>query len=139
MRSRLAATLLLLAACATVPVVEQPASALDWDAVANVEVIQILTSDADGDTRVTPVWFVRVAGATYLRTSGSRWLANLQRDPDVTVRVESVDHPQRAQVVEDPRIVDAVENASREKYGFQNTLVRLVRTGSIDVIRLDPR
>ncbi len=134
-----AAGLVLGAACATLPVVKAPASELDWEAVSQVGVIEILTSDLDGDLRRTKVWFMRVDGATYLRTSDSRWLANLRRDPDVTVRVQGVDYPQRAQVVEDPRIVDGVQNATRVKYGFQNTLVGLFRTGSIDVIRLEPR
>ena len=139
MKGLLAAGLLLAAACATLPVVEAPSSELDWDAASDDEVIEILTADPDGDLRRTRVWFVRIDGVTYLRTSGSRWLANLRRDPDVTVCVRGVDYPQRAQVVDDPRMVEGVENAARVKYGFQNTLVGLVRTGSIDVIRLDPR
>ncbi len=139
MRALLAVGLLLAAACATLPVVEAPSSELDWQAVSDVGVIEILTADPDGERRRTQVWFVQVDGATYLRTSDSRWLANLRRDADVTVRMRGVDYPQRAQVVDDPRIVDGVDRATRVKYGFQDTLVGLVQMGPVNVIRLDPR
>ncbi len=54
----------------------------DWEALADVEVIEVLTHDEDGDLRETKVWFVLLDGEPYLRTSGSRWLENLRRDPE---------------------------------------------------------
>ncbi len=127
------------AACATLPVDTRPAADLDWDAHSDVGVIEILTHDPDGDLRQTKVWFVRIAGHTYLRTSNSRWLHNIHRDPRVTVRVEGADYPQLAEVVEDPQIRQAVDEASSAKYGLQNRFVRLFRTRPPDVLRLVPR
>jgi hypothetical protein len=58
-----------------------PASAEypDWDSVANVSVIEVITRDADGDLRESKVWFVLLEGVPYLRTNRSRWLDNLRR------------------------------------------------------------
>ena len=127
------------AGCATLPIETAPAADLDWDAHSDVGVIEILTRDRDGEPRQTKVWFVRVAGQTYLRTSNSRWLHNIQRDPRVTVRVEGADYPQRAEVVEDAQTRQAVEDASNEKYGLQNRFIRLFHTRQSDVLRLVPR
>ena len=127
------------AACATLPVDTRPAADLDWDAHSGVDVIEILTHDPDGELRQTKVWFVRIAGHTYLRTSNSRWLHNIRRDPRMTVRVEGADYPQLAEVVEDPETRQAVEDASNQKYGLQNRFVRLFRMRRPDVLRLLPR
>ncbi len=127
------------AGCATLPIETAPAADLDWDAKSDVEVIQILTFDADGDLRQTKVWFVRVDGQTYLRTSNSRWLANIRRDPDVTVRVEGVDYPQRAEIVEDPATIRAVHEVAAVKYGFSDRVISLIRARNPDVLRLDAR
>ena len=61
----------------------------DWDSVADVEVIEVVTIDEDGDRRVTKVWFVLVDGVPYLRTNRSRWLDNLRRDPNLGLRIAS--------------------------------------------------
>lgn len=142
MSLRAAATLLLAlvgAACATLPVDTRPAADLDWDAHSGVDVIEILTHDPDGELRQTKVWFVRIAGHTYLRTSNSRWLHNIRRDPRVTVRVEGADYPQLAEVVEEPETWQAVEDASNDKYGLQNRFIRLFRMRRPEVLRLLPR
>lgn len=129
----------LLAACATVPVENRPAADLDWDAHADVSVIEVLTTDPDGDPRETRVWFVRVDGQTYLSTSNSRWLANIRRDPEIRVRVDGVEYPQRAEEVDDPSTRAAVGRASSEKYGLLDRFVGLVRLSPPNVLRLQPR
>jgi hypothetical protein len=127
------------AACATLPVETRPAADLDWGAHSGVSVIEILTHDPQGELRQTKVWFVRVAGHAYLRTSNTRWLANIRRDPQVTVRVEGADYPQLAEVVENPQTRQAVEDAFSAKYGLQNRFVRLFRMRHPDLLRLLPR
>ncbi len=140
LRAAAAVSLVLVGvACATLPVATRPAADLDWDANSDVGVIEILTHDSDGELRQTKVWFVRVAGQTYLRTSNSRWLHNIRLDPRVTVRVDNVDYPQRALIVEDAETCQAVEDASNEKYGLQNRFIRLFRMRQPDVLRLVPR
>ena len=133
------AVALLAAACETLPVETRPPAELDWDAHSAVGVIEILTHDSDGDLRQTKVWFVRVDEQTYLRTSNSRWLANIRRDPQATVRVEGVDYPQLAELVEDPATWQAVEDASNQKYGFQNRFIRTFRIRQPDILRLRAR
>ena len=41
----------------------------DWQALSDVGVIDILTEDADGDLRTTPIWFVLIDGEPFYRTS----------------------------------------------------------------------
>lgn len=140
LRAAAAVSLVLVGvACATLPVATRPAADLDWDAHSDVGVIEILTRDPDGELRQTKVWFVRIAGHTYLRTSNSRWLHNIRRDPRVTVRVEGADYPQLAEVVEEPETWQAVEDASNDKYGLQNRFIRLFRMRRPEVLRLLPR
>ena len=139
-RQPLAAALLALAAllsfsaCATIT----PGTNLDWSKVGDVDVIEIVTTDEDGDLRVTNVWFVVVDGVGYLRTNHSRWLENLRRDPDVRIRIEGIEYPQRAHEVTDAEVIARVEAASRVKYGFQDRVVHAFRTSHPQVIELSP-
>ena len=64
------------------------ADELDWEHVADVRVIQVVTTDEDADERTTKVWFVLIDGVSYLRTNDSRWLENIRRDPGVRPREE---------------------------------------------------
>ncbi len=43
----------------------------DWETLADVGVIEVLTHDEDGDLRESKAWFVTVEGEVYLRTSES--------------------------------------------------------------------
>jgi hypothetical protein len=133
------AAALWLGACATVPVETRPSGDLDWDAHADVDVIEIFTIDPDGDVRQTKVWFARVDGQTYLRTSGSRWLRNIRSDPRVTVRVADVDYPQLAEIVQIPEVTEAVQRALADKHGFSDRAISLVRARNPDILRLRPR
>src|SRR5262245_18651019 len=54
----------------------------DWKALADEDTIEIVTHDADGDVRETPVWVGVLDGVPYVRTTESRWLANIGRDPN---------------------------------------------------------
>lgn len=56
-------------------------STSDWNAIAAPRVIEILTTDADGDLRKTKIWIVSLEGRAYIRTMNTRWHANLERDP----------------------------------------------------------
>jgi len=117
------------------------AVAVDWNAVAAEETIELVTADADGHPRETTVWLAVIDGQGYVRTSGSRWLENLERDPDLLVRVNGSEHPLRAVRVSDAETREAVVAAFREKYGFTDSLLAWVRglLGSPTVLRLEPR
>ena len=120
-----------------------PAAALEtgfppWDKFADVDVIDVVTSDADGSLRETPLWFVMVDGAPYLRTSASRWLANIERGSQVMVRIEGLEYNVAAVVVTGTEILEKVDAASLEKYGWQERALFL-RFSTPDILKLVPR
>lgn len=118
-------TLLLaavLAACASAPVLQATAP-IDWGAAADERVPRIVTVDSDGDTRVTKLWLVVIDGSGYIRTSGTRWFANIERDPDVILRVRGADYPLRAKLVLDADLRDRLNEAFRSKYGFEDRFI----------------
>jgi len=115
------------------------AQELDWEKYADVKVIDVVTVDPDGDLRKTPVWFVLLEGAAYLRTSRSRWLENIRRDPKVVIRIKDEEFPLLAQAVEGEEIIQRVDTASREKYGWQEAMIHVFRIRTPDILRLSSR
>jgi hypothetical protein len=111
----------------------------DWESVAHVKVIEVVTRDADGDLRETKVWFVLVDGAPYLRTQGSRWLANLRRDPNLVLRIEGREYEARAEEIPGDEIVEQVDRATLEKYGWQERMIHPFRMRKPEILRLSPR
>jgi hypothetical protein len=111
----------------------------DWASVAEVELIEVVTRDDDGDLRETTVWFVLVDGVAYLRTNGSRWLENLRRDPDLVLRIEGRDYEARAEEIAGDEIVEVVDAASAEKYGWQERVIHPFRMARPDILRILPR
>jgi hypothetical protein len=110
----------------------------DWPGVADVSVIEVVTHDADGDLRETKVWFVLVDDAAYLRTSRSRWLENLRRDPKLVLRIEGREYEARAEEVPGDEIVEQVDRTTREKYGWQEGAIHIFRMRKPDILRLSP-
>jgi hypothetical protein len=115
------------------------AEELDWEKYADVKVIEVVTVDPDGDLRETPVWFVLLEGAAYLRTSRSRWLENIRRDPKVVIRIQDEEFPLLAHAVEGEEIIGRVDTASREKYGWQEAMIHVFRFRTPDILKLSPR
>jgi len=110
----------------------------DWAALAEVEVIEVVSVDADGDVRTTPVWFVLLDGEPYLRTSGSSWLENLRREPNFGLVIEEQEYTARAEEVSGEEIVARVDAASGEKYGWQECFIHVFRTRTPDILKLSP-
>jgi len=135
--SRVAAPLLVLGfvLAAAAP----RAGAFDWTPFAQEGTIRILTHDEDGEVRDTKVWTVVVDGAGYVRTSGSTWLENIQRNPEVQVRVRGYDYLMRAEEVKDAATRERVEEAYKEKYGLAQRTMSLFRFREPTVLRLVPR
>lgn len=111
----------------------------DWQAVADVGVIEVLTVDEDGDAREAKVWFVLVDGKPYLRTNGSRWLENLRRDPNLGLLIEDEVYEARAVEVEGDEILEQVDAASSEKYGWQESIIHPFRMKKPEVLLIMPR
>jgi len=135
-----------IAACALAPALLVATGAAraaeghpDWQALRDVSVIEVITTDEDGDLRETPVWFVLVDGDPYLRTSDSRWLANILRGSPVPIVIEGLEYEVDAVPVDGDAIRAEVDAASAEKYGFQESVIRFFRVRPPDVLRIVPK
>jgi hypothetical protein len=131
--SFIAATSLLLAPA--------PAAAgdIDWAAVADVETVHVLTTDEDGDARVTKIWLVVLDGVGYIRTSRrATWGRNVERDPDIALRIGDTDYPVRATFIVDAAERARIVAAFEEKYG-SNPVLNFIRGGDPPIMRLEPR
>jgi hypothetical protein len=115
------------------------AADLDWAAVADVETVHVLTTDEDGDARATKIWLLVLDGHGYIRTSRrTTWGDNVERHPDIALRIGDTDYPVRATF-----IVDAAERARivagfEEKYG-SNPILNFIRGDDPPIMRLEPR
>lgn len=124
-RPRLAALFSLGLALAAYPA---RAAEPNWDKVAEIEQIEIVTHDEDGDARETTIWFVVVDGQGFIRTGGSTWGENIRRDPsDVVLRIEGKEYPLRAEFIENDSLRERVVAAFRAKYGWFDGFVNFVR------------
>ncbi len=112
------------------------AQAPDWAALAEPDVVEIVTNDADGDSRQTKVWVVVRDGHLYLRTVGTRWHANLERDPTALLISGERRLSVRNEAVTDEATKDAVVESFHLKYGFKDTLRNLVVFGGPNIWRL---
>jgi hypothetical protein len=128
--------LLCVSACAAPPAAAT--GPLDWTALLDLDVIEIITTDEDGDVRATKVWFVLVGDVSYLRTSSSRWLENIRRNPQVTIRIDRVDYPQVATDVTSADLIEQVDAASRAKYGWQDSFIHTFRSAEPQILKLSP-
>jgi hypothetical protein len=95
----------------------------DWNAVAAEDVIVVLTHDVDGELRETTVWMGALDGVGYVRTSDTRWRANILRDPNVGVRVAGNEYPLRAELATDDALHARVNAVFRAKYGFTDRML----------------
>ena len=129
MRSLLAAACLCLLASAA-------SGQTLWSPFEEASVIRIVTQDEDGAERVTPVWFVTVDGAGFVRTNDSRWLANIRRGSRVELRLDTTRRPVSAEEVSDTVTTEAVEQAFLAKYGLVQRVMSAFRTREPTVLRL---
>ncbi len=99
---------------------------IDWETVGDRWTVHVVTLDEDGDERRTRLWMAVLDGAGALRTSESRWSANLRRDLHGGLLVRGVEHRVVAELVEDEGMQKSIHEAFREKYGWQDRLVGLM-------------
>ena len=115
------------------------AEPFDWRPANEESVVEILTSDADGGLRETPVWIVVIDRSAYVRTNESKWLANIRRGCAVRLRVRDVESAVVAFEVNDAALAERVERAFKTKYGLTQRLMSLLRISEPTVLRLEPR
>ena len=125
---------LLLAALAA-----PAADASGWARHAERETVEVITKNEDGSLRDTTVWIVVVDGEAFLRTGGTRWGDNAERNPELTLRAGEEEIPLRTELVSDAALVARVADAFRAKYGWSDRLSSIVRVGDTRILRLLPR
>jgi hypothetical protein len=111
----------------------------DWNRLADIQVIDVLTVDEDGTLRETPVWFVLLNGEAYLRTSNSHWLENLRRDSNLRIEIEGKIYEAQVEEISDQGMVEKVDIASQRKYGWQEYLINFFRMSSPQILRILPQ
>jgi hypothetical protein len=111
----------------------------DWKGAADADVVEILTENADGSARKTKIWVARVEDDAFIRTGGTRWYRNIERDPNLVLRIQEAEFPMRAELVAEERVLTRVEAEFRRKYGFRDRLAGLFRFGGTHILRLVPR
>jgi hypothetical protein len=112
----------------------------DWEALKDVGQIEVVTHDEDGDERETTIWFVTVDGEGFIRTGDSTWGENIQRNPaDVLLRIEDVEYPMQAEFIESSSLRERVVKAFRDKYGWVDSVVEIMRDAHPLIMHMLPR
>ncbi len=104
----------LAVGCAAPPRATAP---IDWADADERWSILVVTKDADGDDRVTRIWMALESGQGVFRTNGSRWWANLQREPVLRVRHGGVEHVFAVEFVDAAADRVAIDEVFLEKFG----------------------
>lgn len=126
-----------LLGCASAPPWSASAP-IDWAAVADEAVPTLVTVDPDGGARRTSIWIAVVDGYGFIRTSDTRWFANIERDPDVVLWIGGAAYRLRVRLEHDAAVRDRVRAAFRAKYGLQDRLLHWFGSQP-NVMRLEPR
>ena len=133
---------LLALACLALATTARAATAPDWASVANVQTIEIRTTDADGSPRERTIWLLVHDGQGYIRAGAlSKWDANVDAEPEVSIQIGEVWYGMRVTRVPEGPLYDAVMAGMREKYGLEDALISPLRMlgGSPRILRVDPR
>ncbi len=130
---------LLFLACASTPPPVVTEGSPNWDMLADLDTVQVVTADADGDLRVTTVWLAVLEEQGFIRTSDTYWFANLERDPALKLRAGGAEYALKRELVADAALGSRIDAAFRAKYGFSDRVISLFRGGSMRRMRLVPR
>lgn len=130
--------MLPLLALAIACVLAAPAWAFDWQPFAEADVVEILTHDEDGAARETKVWIVVLDESGYARTNDSRWLANIRRGSEVSLRLGELTLRAHAGERAEPALCERVERAFLEKYGTMQRIMSALRFSEPTVLELVP-
>jgi hypothetical protein len=131
----------LLAAllCLAIPALALEPSPADWNALAQVREVQVLSENPDGKPHETTVWLVVVDGEGFIRTGNTSWYPNLERKPQIGVRIAGHDYAVLAVPIEAESLRDRVIAAFREKYGLSDQMLAWFSSAHPHIVRLAPR
>jgi len=108
----------------------------DWSQFTDTETVEVISTEEDGTQRLTTVWIVVIDHQAYLRTAGTRWGDNVEREGRLRLRVPAGEWELRAETVLSAAEVDRVVAAFREKYGRTDAVMEWLRFGERRVFRL---
>ena len=112
------------------------AAAPDWSQLADTETVEVISTDEDGGSRLTTVWIVVLDHQAYIRTAGTIWGDNVEREGKLRLRIPAGEYALRAERVLNAAEVERVTSAFREKYGTTDVLMELFRFGERRVFHL---
>ena len=114
-------------------------SPTDWSSLSDVQEIQVISENADGTPHETTVWLAVVDQEGFIRTGNTSWYPNLERKPEISVRVAGREYAVRAVPIEDEDLRARVFAAFRAKYGWSDRMVGWFFPGRPHIVRLAPR
>lgn len=112
------------------------AAAPEWSELADLQTVEVISTDEDGGARLTTVWIVVLDHQAYLRTAGTSWGDNVEREGKLRLRVPQGEYPLRAEKVLSESEQRQVVAAFREKYGTTDAVMQIFRFGETRVFRL---
>lgn len=112
------------------------AAAPEWNDLAGLDTVEVISTNEDGGQRLTTVWIVVLEHQAYLRTGGTTWGDNVEREGTLRLRVPQGEWELRAEKVLSPSEIERVEAAFAQKYGNADWWSGLVRFGETRVFRL---
>jgi hypothetical protein len=139
-RTHFQAILVLVALILLTPVTgARGEDAIEWDRYFEEGTVEVITTNEDGSARETKVWLAVVDGQGYIRTGKTGWGGNVERNPEVTLRIGETELPLRVEFVTDQSERDAVKAAFRAKHGFADWILDPIRGKNPKIMRLIPR
>jgi hypothetical protein len=111
-------------------------AAPDWSQLADAQTIEVISTEEDGSSRLTTIWIVVLDNQAYIRTSGTTWGDNVEREGKLRLRVPAGEYVLRAEKVLNTEEVERVVAAFREKYGTSDVIAGIFRFGERRVFRL---
>jgi len=108
----------------------------EWSKWADLQTVQVISTDEGGRARTTTVWIVVVDGQAYLRTGRTIWGSNVERDGKLKLKGGPGEYQLRAERITDPSLQAKVMAAFRAKYGFNDMISGVIRLGQHRIFRL---
>jgi hypothetical protein len=139
MRTKTAALLFVLCLIHSAPILGAEPK---WSEINGEEEIAITVNQEDGATRELTIWFAVVDGQGYIRTRDTSWRVEMERDPNVSLRIAGRDYPVRVSAVAEGALYDRVNAAYTEKYGMMSNVVLATMRpflGAWNIYRADSR
>jgi len=105
------------------------------------EVVTVITTRADGDTRSTRLWVVDDGGHAWLRAGVGRvaWVEQAEAAGELDMVRDGATATYGVEVLEDATSRARIHALMRAKYGARDRYIDLIRDGAGSIaIRLDP-